>query len=957
MNPHVVGLPRSKPALELYDVYETVPKLFVIASDMNRTVFNILKIDRFGIEELGAQEDHTDYSHVQIKMVVDTLRGAFTDKDQYFRHMTTGYGILGFVRFTKGYNLVMITKRAKVAQLGPHAIYEIRDTEVRPLAPREKAGTFTDDEQRYRTLFTSVETQRDFFFSYTYDLSHSLQYNCQRQARQRTQDPRFAQYDDMYVYNSFLLNDFQKELSECNSRWVLPVIHGSLSQKTVDVDGRRLRILLIARRSRYFAGTRFLKRGISEDGNVANHIETEQICYDSSSLALCGTLGLYSSFIQLRGSVPTYWYQPRLVEQNRLRPPIKLGRGDPWNRATKLHFAHLFASYGTPIVYLDLLKQKEKTPRESQLGKEIGSIIESINSKLPPDDRIRLIQWDFRHSSRIPEKVNNEMASISEEVLSLTGMFRTGGAGSSCTEQKGVVRSNCVDCLDRTNLAQFFVGKSALLQQMQYLGVGAGACAASLADQVTMMDGLLELYLKMGDNIALQYGGSKAVTLGLFNRGWSSWDLATSVVRYCNNRFWDNKKQESLNIFLGNYTTYVTKDEQEATKEAAEATPAAAAAANDGLSFARGHSEDAASRDAGDLRALGQKFAFQRPIRFVLSTENAMCPLRSTTSLQDTRGGGGAAAAAAAGSTSAGATATPSGQPLALDTLALSASGGGGGGGVGGGSIASSSGNMPYSLPGHLRADSRGLSTSSFSSLNQALGREKDQDYPSSPATLPPSAPPGGGGGGGGAERRVIDLWDIENDHYLHLQGSTLHKPTFCSPPLSLPAKWWEPPLAMFRARLLTTDAPPRESLSATLRGTDSFGGNSLFKCYMLLHQSKAASPLGRSFGLYQRALSAARSAGAAGGGGGGGGGGESATPSPECAPLSFGSSGNAVGCAPPPAAADLAGSAAEDDEGGEPLALSASSGGVAAVVAAAAAVTTATATTPTPPPAGGAVA
>ncbi len=39
-------------------------------------------------------------------------------------------------------------------------------------------------------------------------------------------------------------------------------------------------ITLIARRSRYFAGTRFLKRGVNESGYVGNYVETEQIVQD-----------------------------------------------------------------------------------------------------------------------------------------------------------------------------------------------------------------------------------------------------------------------------------------------------------------------------------------------------------------------------------------------------------------------------------------------------------------------------------------------------------------------------------------------------------------------------------------------------------------------------------------------------------------------------------------------------
>ena len=38
-------------------------------------------------------------------------------------------------------------------------------------------------------------------------------------------------------------------------------------------------------------------------------------------------------------------------------------------------------------------------------------------------------------------------------------------------EQVGVLRTNCIDCLDRTNVAQFALGLVALGQQFQALGV------------------------------------------------------------------------------------------------------------------------------------------------------------------------------------------------------------------------------------------------------------------------------------------------------------------------------------------------------------------------------------------------------------------------------------------------------------------------------------------------------
>ena len=58
---------------------------------------------------------------------------------------------------------------------------------------------------------------------------------------------------------------------------MLPVVHGYWEQKVLSMFGQTIHITLTSRRSRYFAGTRYLKRGVNDFGNVANDVETEQI--------------------------------------------------------------------------------------------------------------------------------------------------------------------------------------------------------------------------------------------------------------------------------------------------------------------------------------------------------------------------------------------------------------------------------------------------------------------------------------------------------------------------------------------------------------------------------------------------------------------------------------------------------------------------------------------------------
>jgi hypothetical protein len=73
------------------------------------------------------------------------------------------------------------------------------------------------------------------------------------------------------------------------------------------MKGTIFNLVVIARRSRHHAGTRYIKRGLSGHGFAANFVEVEQIVvnYNSSQ----DTRPVCSSFVQVRGSVPTFWMQ------------------------------------------------------------------------------------------------------------------------------------------------------------------------------------------------------------------------------------------------------------------------------------------------------------------------------------------------------------------------------------------------------------------------------------------------------------------------------------------------------------------------------------------------------------------------------------------------------------------------------------------------------------------------
>jgi hypothetical protein len=137
--------------------------------------------------------------------------------------------------------------------------------------------------------------------------------------------------------------------------------------------------------------------------------------------------------------------------------------------------------------------------------------------------------------------------------------------------QNGVARTNCIDCLDRTNAAQFVIGKRALGHQLHALGVTSSDIIEYDSDAVNTFTHMLVKTVLLvgasltfsrfhahGDTIAIQYGGSHlAHTMATYRKinEWKSHsrDVVESFKRYYHNSFLDSQRQEALNLFLGNY--------------------------------------------------------------------------------------------------------------------------------------------------------------------------------------------------------------------------------------------------------------------------------------------------------------------------------------------------------------------------------------------------------------------
>ncbi|KIZ00821.1 hypothetical protein MNEG_7144 [Monoraphidium neglectum] len=376
--------------------------------------------------------------------------------------------ILAFKRqdgFTESYYLLVITRREYVGHVCGHKVYRVADTALLPLGLSmqrlDNGAAESVAERRYRKLLLGVDLTRNFFFSYTYRLTHTLQHNhtaaapaAPRPGACPTRDtaaggggesgsssgtgsstgsggaaggngmagedpPGLAVFEgSMFAWNAHLTRPLRTAAG--SARWTVPLVHGFWEQRQMSLFGRHITLTLVARRSRHFAGTRYRKRGINDQGFVANEVETEQIV-DAGVDWATGQL-LWSSVVQLRGSVPLFWSQQATPLSP--KPDIVLQQFDPLYTATARHFADLGARYGHPCVVLNLLRAKERRPRETLLRREYGAALQLINDALPHGSKIGYVSWDFaRHAKQPGSNILVELSPLVATALDMTGVY------------------------------------------------------------------------------------------------------------------------------------------------------------------------------------------------------------------------------------------------------------------------------------------------------------------------------------------------------------------------------------------------------------------------------------------------------------------------------------------------------------------------------------------------------
>ncbi|KAI9184197.1 hypothetical protein H9P43_003250 [Blastocladiella emersonii ATCC 22665] len=340
-----------------------------------------------------------------------------------------------------------------------------------------------------------------------------------------------------YAWNHFLIRKVPAELRPR----VTPIIQGHVSYLSAELPSPH-RMLLIARRSCRRGGRRYLHRGLDHAGHAANSVEIEQIVISTNDESI-----QTSSFVQFRGSVPLVWTQSGLSP----KPDIVLSpSADAQRTAMREHFARQLTQYGA-VRIVNLL---ESAGREGALSDAYRDTLAGLGL-----DRVQYTEFDFhRECAGLRFENVAKLIELLAHDLDAAGYYwtheRPGDAAAAGREpvpllrQTGVLRTNCLDCLDRTNVVQTYVARCLLETQLKRMGIELDA-------DFERRHALA--WASLGDSVSRCYTGTDALKADFTRTGkrnvqGAAQDLRKSVERLYMNNVRDTYDQAIMDVLLGN---------------------------------------------------------------------------------------------------------------------------------------------------------------------------------------------------------------------------------------------------------------------------------------------------------------------------------------------------------------------------------------------------------------------
>lgn len=508
---------------------------------------------------------HTTDSHFQISridndvsIVIDKNTKEITFNAQKITH--TGqdrviYSIFGTATLSASKYLILITQATLVCKIRDSLIYRVDKIEFLPyILPSILAKSDSKPlDDHFISLYTDLFETKLFYFSYNYDLTHSIQ-TLVTSPMEFHQNPLWQRADPNYFWNRHAC----EELIDAQTHdFIIPVINGYVAYQKLMLQSVEIDYILLSRRDHRRTGTRFNTRGLNKQGNAVNFAEHEQIVLQRK-----GINWVISSFVQVRGSIPLLWEQKPTLEWS---PKIRVkGTTQDNIDSAQLHLQEMKQKYGE-VTLVNLI---DKKGNQKELGVIFTDLIDALG-----DQDFKYVWFDFHAECKKMKWENlSKLLDIVDEYITRQNYLQASIQDTKpwhtsvvTMRQTGILRTNCIDCLDRTNVVQSVFARNILLKTLNSLGLTqppTGEAFQRLPEPLETF--FRNLWVYNADAMSILYAGTPALKTDFTRTGKRSYkgavdDGVNSLQRYVKNNFLDGRRQDAMDVLLGKLTPKTSK--------------------------------------------------------------------------------------------------------------------------------------------------------------------------------------------------------------------------------------------------------------------------------------------------------------------------------------------------------------------------------------------------------------
>ncbi|EJW01239.2 hypothetical protein EDEG_00539 [Edhazardia aedis USNM 41457] len=443
-------------------------------------------------------------------------------------------GIYGQISLQRCSYLICVKSSSKVAKLwNGHSVYEIKKVIFVRL---KNLDTRKSDKLDLKKLNMFFKVPGLYYSDYPIYKSYV--------------DQKYGEID--FLFNQRLLKEFDDANRGNCENFLLKCFQGYIKSQTIN----KINILLISRRAYNNVGMRFFSRGVNNCGYPANYVETEQLISDGKTV---------TSYVQVRGSIPLKWKHEIGLKLN---PKIIFESKD-----ISLESDELFRLHYGDVFYINLIQHKN-----------YEKVINDVYTHELAKENIQHINFDFKNRKMdTKEEIRNQF------IENIRSYVDSQGFTVNEKEQIGILRTNCIDCLDRTNIVQYLIGMFVLRRQYSEVlrrekklknntksGESHHRKHSSVSLKASKETTIEDLYIEKtpeydkivkkfqqfwyenGNYLSIQYSGTPSLKSHIICAGNQNFvglmkDLKNTVIRYFLNRLYHGDLTDGYLLATGNF--------------------------------------------------------------------------------------------------------------------------------------------------------------------------------------------------------------------------------------------------------------------------------------------------------------------------------------------------------------------------------------------------------------------